>query len=615
MKLWTSLPLFLMCYQVYGANILGLLTLTSYSHHIWNRSLMQALAARGHQVTVVSPDSDPNTGPNLTYILLEGSYENIMDNFKFSGGWDDSLYQRTSFLAKWSFFNCEYQMSTKGMKKILGYPDGKVFDLIISEAAFTECFMTLIPKFGDPPVVLVSGVGIPPFVDKMTGTPATPSYIPDYQLPLSETMDFQERFLNFITYLVNDIFHTYYYLPKLEEIASRHLGYKVKSIDELRRNISILLSNSFHGFDTPRPLMPNVIPVGGMHLKPASPLPKNLKTFLDGAKNGAIVFALGSNVRSDQLAPETRKALLDAFSQLPQRILWKFETEDLPGKPDNVMISKWLPQSDVLVHNFHIFQTTTIGLLKVSSMCRYFLGIRANKVAAPALASSMTPFFGPAPFCWLMNPFALQQVSRVSYSPVSTILAPLVATSTPSAIRAWSETDSRAVILTTRGHPNVKLFITHCGLYSTQEAIYFGVPVVGIPFFMDQHSNFYRLRELGVGEGLVFSSLTKDKILNTINAVIKNSSYASNMKRLSAIFHDQPDTPLERAVYWTEYVLRHGGAPHLRSVAVDMPLYQYLLLDVGLVLLLLLGTVSAALVLLARLLWHVLRNKSKQKQQ
>nr|CAD7437949.1 unnamed protein product [Timema bartmani] len=92
-------------------------------------------------------------------------------------------------------------------------------------------------------------------------------------------------------------------------------------------------------------------------------------------------------------------------------------------------------------------------------------------------------------------------------------------------------------------------------------------------------------------------------------------SYASNMRRLSAIFHDQPETPLERAVYWTEYVLRHGGAPHLRSVAVDLPLYQYLLLDVGLVLLLLLGTVLAALVLLTRLLWRVVRNKSKQKQQ
>lgn len=44
--------------------------------------------------------------------------------------------------------------------------------------------------------------------------------------------------------------------------------------------------------------------------------------------------------------------------------------------------------------------------------------------------------------------------------------------------------------------------------------------------------------------------------------------------------HDQPMTPLERAVFWVEYVLRHRGAPHLRSAALNLAWYQYLLLDV-----------------------------------
>lgn len=39
-------------------------------------------------------------------------------------------------------------------------------------------------------------------------------------------------------------------------------------------------------------------------------------------------------------------------------------------------------------------------------------------------------------------------------------------------------------------------------------------------------------------------------------------------------------SPLDTAVYWTEYVIRHKGAPHLRTAAVDMPWYEYLLLDV-----------------------------------
>jgi glucuronosyltransferase len=56
------------------------------------------------------------------------------------------------------------------------------------------------------------------------------------------------------------------------------------------------------------------------------------------------------------------------------------------------------------------------------------------------------------------------------------------------------------------------------------------------------------------------------------------------MKELSAVIRNQPQSALDRAVYWTEYVIRHKGAPHLRSVAADLPWYQYLLLDVMFVL-------------------------------
>jgi glucuronosyltransferase len=52
------------------------------------------------------------------------------------------------------------------------------------------------------------------------------------------------------------------------------------------------------------------------------------------------------------------------------------------------------------------------------------------------------------------------------------------------------------------------------------------------------------------------------------------------MQQLSALFRDQPETPLQQAVYWTEYVLRHKGAHHMRSAALDLAWYQYFLLDV-----------------------------------
>lgn len=39
-------------------------------------------------------------------------------------------------------------------------------------------------------------------------------------------------------------------------------------------------------------------------------------------------------------------------------------------------------------------------------------------------------------------------------------------------------------------------------------------------------------------------------------------------------------TPIETAVYWIEYVIRHKGAPHLRSAGLDLCFISYHNLDV-----------------------------------
>lgn len=46
------------------------------------------------------------------------------------------------------------------------------------------------------------------------------------------------------------------------------------------------------------------------------------------------------------------------------------------------------------------------------------------------------------------------------------------------------------------------------------------------------------------------------------------------------------ETPLERAVYWTEYVLRHNGTRHLQLSSRHLTWYQRNLIDVYLVLIL-----------------------------
>ncbi len=58
------------------------------------------------------------------------------------------------------------------------------------------------------------------------------------------------------------------------------------------------------------------------------------------------------------------------------------------------------------------------------------------------------------------------------------------------------------------------------------------------------------------------------------------------MQAMSRIFKDKPNHPAVEVALWTEYVVRHGGTRHLRSPADDMSLFQYLLVDVVLFLVL-----------------------------
>ena len=53
-------------------------------------------------------------------------------------------------------------------------------------------------------------------------------------------------------------------------------------------------------------------------------------------------------LRATSTPKDKLEAIIGAVSQLPQRIVWKWEEKNLPGNPKNIYISNWLPQNDIL---------------------------------------------------------------------------------------------------------------------------------------------------------------------------------------------------------------------------------------------------------------------------
>lgn len=52
------------------------------------------------------------------------------------------------------------------------------------------------------------------------------------------------------------------------------------------------------------------------------------------------------------------------------------------------------------------------------------------------------------------------------------------------------------------------------------------------------------------------------------------------MEQFVKLSTDRPMSGVEETIWWTEYVLRHNNTEHLKGPARNVPIYQFLLLDV-----------------------------------
>lgn len=134
-------------------------------------------------------------------------------------------------------------------------------------------------------------------------------------------------------------------------------GKPLPSVEELYRNISMIFVNTHRSTSKARPQMPGIVQIGGAHIKKPKALPPSIQEYIDSAEHGVIFFSLGSFLQSSEMPREKIDIFLAAFSKLKQRVIWKFEDESYKV-PSNVLVKKWLPQSDILAHpNIVLFIT------------------------------------------------------------------------------------------------------------------------------------------------------------------------------------------------------------------------------------------------------------------
>ncbi|XP_022179701.1 UDP-glucuronosyltransferase 2C1-like [Myzus persicae] len=458
-------------------SILAFLPTEGKSHFMGFKPLLETLVSRGHNVTLVAPFGLDGAKRPYRHVKVEQTLGDF-DMLKVA------KYVNlvpTPFHLWW--FGPHISETSLDKPSVANFirSDRSSFDLVLFENFYHECFVSIGHKYGAPVVQLL------PFsansrVSQWHSNPYNPAYIPDLTSAFGSNMTFAQRTSNAVSAFFYTAVSRLVYLPRQRAVADKHFVYpgheRRPDLVDMLRNVSLTLVNSHPVLGSAVPLVPSYVHVAGMHCVPAGPLPEDLRQIMESAKEGVVYFSLGSVVKSSKMPKETVSLLLSELSKIEQTVLWKWEADDIPQLPKNVVVRKWFPQNDIL------------------------------------------------------------------------------------------------------GHKNCKLFITHGGVQSTTESIYHGVPMLAIPVFGDQQGNSLRAQYQGIAIQFPYFELTHEAFGSALHKLLIDPTYRENAKKSSAMFRDNPLPPLEKAVFWVEYVARHNGAKHLRTAANDLYWFQYMLLDV-----------------------------------
>ncbi|XP_018977900.2 UDP-glucuronosyltransferase 1-6-like isoform X1 [Cyprinus carpio] len=494
MKLAAFLGCFMLAFAAVGARIqprepgwTGSLLVVPMDGSHWTgvKAVAEEMGRRGHKVMVVIPEVSVLLGPSKHYTTrtfpvpygkqqldeLQARNAEVMERKQLP--LLEKISTRLSNMRKFVALQRATAESLLLNHELVDFLKKQNFDAVLTSPAVPTGAI-LAYNLSLPAVYMLRG--LPCGLDSTaTACPNPPSYIPRFFTNNSDRMSFRQRVLNVLVSIVEPLLCRLIYWST-EGVASRFLQRDVSVAEILRSGALWLLRYDFT-LEFPKPLMPNMVLIGGINCAIKNPLSKEVEEFVKGSgEHGIVVFSLGSLVSS---MPKKKAAIFfKAFSMIPQRVLWRYTGEIPDNVPENVKLMKWLPQNDLL------------------------------------------------------------------------------------------------------GNPKAKAFITHGGTHGIYEGICHGVPMVMLPLFGDQDDNVHRVATRGVGVVLSIHDITTETLVDALNTVINDSSYKQRMEKLSAIHNDRPMQPLDLAVYWTEFVMRHKGADHLRPAAHDLNWLQYHSLDV-----------------------------------
>ncbi|XP_072788067.1 UDP-glucuronosyltransferase 1A1-like [Taeniopygia guttata] len=242
------------------------------SHWLSMREVVDLLRQRGHEVVVVAPEVTLHIKPSKNFVMKMYSVPYTKEDLKkefqaffhFSfeqGPFLERLvkaYQGIKRITDFGVTSCEQLLQNK---ELVTYLEDSKFDAILTDPV-QLCGAILAKHLSLPAVYFLRGLHCG--LDfEATQCPRPPSYVPRGFTQFTDHMAFLQRVKNLL-YDIPDNFICDFAFDPFSKLASEFLQQDV-TVQDLLRQASVWLLRLDFVLDYPRPLMPNIIPIGGVN--------------------------------------------------------------------------------------------------------------------------------------------------------------------------------------------------------------------------------------------------------------------------------------------------------------------------------------------------------------
>uniref|UniRef100_H2RA40 Uncharacterized protein n=1 Tax=Pan troglodytes TaxID=9598 RepID=H2RA40_PANTR len=331
---WMSVFLLMQlnCYFSSGSCGKVLVWPTEYSHWINMKTILEELVQRGHEVIVLTSSASILVNASKSSAIKLEVYptsltKNDWEDFfmKMFDRWIYSISKNTfwSYFSQlqelcWEYSDYNIKLCEDAVlnKKLMRKLQESKFDVLLADAV-NPCG-ELLAELLNIPFLYSLRFSVGYTVEKNGGGFLfPPSYVPVVMSELSDQMNFMERIKNMIYMLYFDFWFQAYDLKRWDQFYSEVLG-RPTTLFETMGKAEMWLIRTYWDFEFPRPFLPNVDFVGGLHCKSAKPLPKEMEEFVQSSgENGIVVFSLGSMISNT--SEESANMIASALAQIPQK--------------------------------------------------------------------------------------------------------------------------------------------------------------------------------------------------------------------------------------------------------------------------------------------------------